>query len=149
MGAVDESGTAQAADDLRATLREAARPHARGARVDSAWHNGGTGLALAATTAATVLPVGYSTWARVAAGVATFLIALLRALDFGSRWRWHLNMRARYTSLVDRVDRVAVLPPDQRAEALRQLYDDLSKIRAQERAIPGSASGIAASGSPP
>ncbi|MEU9455840.1 hypothetical protein [Streptomyces sp. NPDC048277] len=78
--------------------------------------------------------------------MATFLIALLRALDFGSRWRWHLSMRARYTSLVDRVDRVAVLPPDQRSEALAQLYDELARIRAQERAIPGSAGGVAAPG---
>ncbi|MEV7393400.1 hypothetical protein [Streptomyces sp. NPDC091215] len=146
MTAADESGLAQAAGNLRATVQRAARPHARAARIDSTWHNAGTGLALAATTAATILPSNFALWARVASGVATFLIALLRALDFGSRWRWHLNMRSRYASLVDRVDRVAVLPPDQRAEALAQLYDELARIRAQERAIPGSASGAASPG---
>lgn len=61
----------------------------------------------------------------------------------------HLSMRARYTSLVDCVDRLAVLPVDQCAEALAQLYDELAKIRAQERAIPGSASGVAAPGTWP
>ncbi|MFD4409174.1 hypothetical protein [Streptomyces sp. NPDC058475] len=149
MTAADENGLVQAADNLRATLEAAARPHARGARIDSAWHNAGTGLALAATTAATILPSNHSSWARVAAGAATFLIALLRALDFGSRWRWHLNMRARYTSLVDRVDRVAVLPADRRPEALAQLYDELAKIRGQERAVPGSASSLASPGNTP
>lgn len=146
MAAADESGLVQAASTLRATLQKAVRPHARAARIDSAWHNAGTDLALAATTAATLLPSNFAMWARVASGLATFLIALVRALDFGSRWRWHLNIRARCTSLVDRVDRVAVLPPDQRSEALAQLYDELARIRAQERTIPGSASGAAAPG---
>ncbi|GAA3872479.1 hypothetical protein GCM10023084_26800 [Streptomyces lacrimifluminis] len=109
LDAVRATDLDQSAETLPETLRKAAKPHKRGAFIDATWHNGGTGLALAATTAA-ILPTSYSTWARIAAGSATFLIALLRALDFASRWRWHLNMRARYTSLVDRVDRVAVLP---------------------------------------
>lgn len=121
---------------IRDTLERAIKSH-RGWG-DSVWHNGGTGVALAATTIATVLPVNYSTWARGAAGVATFIIAISRALDFGSRWRWHLDMRARYYVLLDRVNQVAVMPPDDRARVLAAIYGDLARVRAQELAIPGS-----------
>ncbi|WP_405809831.1 hypothetical protein OG729_34375 [Streptomyces sp. NBC_00210] len=95
---------------------------------------------MAATTVATVLPVGYTTWARIAAGIATFLIAVARALDFGARWRWHLNMRSRYSVLLDRVDQTQLLPVEGRAEALSKIYEDLSKVRTLERGIPGGGS---------
>ncbi|MFF4629676.1 hypothetical protein [Streptomyces griseorubiginosus] len=93
---------------------------------------------MAATTAATVIPADHAIWARIAAGVATLLIAVARALDFGARWRWHLNMRARYAILLDRVDKVALLPVNARSDALGQIYDELSKVRSLERGIPGS-----------
>ena len=133
-------------DSLRKRVQAAARPH--GGKRDLLLHNGSTMAAMAATTTATVLPVAYSTWARAAAGVATFMIAVGRALDFGSRWRWHLNMRARYAVLLDRIDQVGLLPYEERAKALSAIYDDLAKVRALERTIPGSgnASGPAAPG---
>lgn len=71
---------------------------------DSLFHNGGTVIALAATGTATLLPSSMSTWARIAAAVATFVIALSRALDFGGRWRWHIQMRNAYMALLDRVN---------------------------------------------
>jgi hypothetical protein len=120
---------------LRAAIAQAMRPH--GGKRDSLLHNGSTMAAMAATTVATVLPVDYSTWARVAAGAATFLIAVARALDFGARWRWHLNMRSRYAVLLDRVDQTALLPAADRAEALHGVYQDLFKVRSLERGIPG------------
>jgi hypothetical protein len=126
------------AEPLHRTLSQAVRSHQRGARTDSIWHNGGTMLALAATTTATVLPTAYSGWARAAAGLATFLIALARALDFGTRWRWHLNMRSRYQVLLDKTEQVLVLPADEQGAVVRQIYDELAKVRTQERAIPGT-----------
>ncbi|WP_033313328.1 hypothetical protein RFN58_29555 [Streptomyces iakyrus] len=120
---------------LTTSIKLAMRPH--GGKRDSLLHNGSTMAAMAATTVATVLPVDYSTWARVAAGVATFLIAVARALDFGARWRWHLNMRSRYAVLLDRVDQAALLPAGEQAGALHRIYEDLFKVRSLERGIPG------------
>lgn len=127
---------------LTASIKSAMRPH--GGKRDSLLHNGSTMGAMAATTAATIIPADYSLWARIAAGVATFIIAVARALDFGARWRWHLNMRSRYAVLLDRVDQVALLPTDQRSDALSKVYDDLFKVRALERGIPGSGTVVGA-----
>lgn len=132
------------ASRLSISIKEAMRPH--GGKRDSLLHNGSTMAAMAATTAATIIPANYAIWARIAAGIATFLIAVARALDFGARWRWHLNMRSRYAVLLDRVDQVALLPADTRADALSKIYDDLFKVRSLERGIPGS--GTAASNLP-
>jgi hypothetical protein len=87
---------------------------------------------------ATILPVDYSNWARAAAGVATFLIAVSRALDFGSRWRWHLDMKARYFALLDKIEQVSLLPADQQQAALIGIYEALAEARSLERTIPGS-----------
>ncbi|MFG2373804.1 hypothetical protein ACGFY9_20300 [Streptomyces sp. NPDC048504] len=148
MSETSETELREAAAALRRTAERAAKPHARGAWIDSTWHNVGTGLAMAATTVATVLPGGYSTWTRSATGLATFLIAFLRAMDFGTRWRWHRSMRAGLLGLVDRVDGVAVLPPEQRAEELHRLHGELARIRAQDAAIPGTGAFAPAGDSP-
>lgn len=139
-----QNGIEQQTSRLADRIRRAMAPH--GGKRDSFLHNGSTMAAMAATTAATVIPADHAIWARCAAGTATFLIAVARALDFGARWRWHLNMRARYAILLDRVDRVALLPVEGRSAALVQIYDDLSKVRSSERGIPGSGT---ASGAPP
>lgn len=125
-------------ENLRRTIEKAARSHHRDARADSVWHNGGTGIAIAATTAATVLPATYSSWGRAAAGLATFLIAINRALDFGTRWRWHRTMRSRYQVLLDQTEQVLTRPTNEQGPALTHIYDELAKVRAQERTIPGT-----------
>lgn len=121
---------------LRAELTQGVKEHSP--RWDSVFHNGGTTLALAATTAATIIPASASTWARIAAGVATFVVALSRALDFGGRWRWHIAMRARYAALLHRVQEVAVLPADEQIAAIKLVFDQLVALRALEEGIPGS-----------
>ncbi|MEU8604727.1 hypothetical protein [Streptomyces parvulus] len=132
---------------LTTSIQRAIRPH--GGLRDSLLHNGITMISMAATTAATIIPGDQSIWARISAGIATLLIAVARALDFGARWRWHLNMRSRYEVLLDRVDKVSLLPVDERRAALVQVYDDLAKVRSLERGIPGSgtASSISQPGS--
>lgn len=138
-----ESGLTEEAARLADAIKLAMRPH--GGKRDSLLHNGSTMAAMAATTAATVLPAGYSTWARVAAGLATFLIAIARALDFGARWRWHLSMRSRYEILLDRVSQARLIPVEGRAAALNQVYEELFEVRALEQGIPG----VGALGFPP
>jgi hypothetical protein len=105
---------------------------------DSFYHNGGTVLALAATGAATIIPTSHALLAKIAAGIATLIIALARALDFGGRWRWHLEMRNAYQALIDRADEVHVLPDADKLAAMKAIYDKLEKLRTRESGIPGA-----------
>ena len=109
---------------------------------DSFFYNGGTVLALAATGTATLLPSSLSLWAKVASAIATFVIALSRGLDFGGRWRWHLQMRNAYTALIDRINELDVLPDADRPAAAQKIYEDLVGLRAKENTIPGAGAPI-------
>jgi hypothetical protein len=126
-----------AVTNLRDRLSEEIKKHSPTA--DSMYHNGGTVLALAATATATIIP--YAFWAKVAAAIATFVIALARALDFGGRWRWHIEMRNSYQALLDRADELEVLPDGERLDAIKSIYDKLEALRARENGIPGAGSG--------
>ena len=121
---------------LRAKLERAVKQHSPS--TDSFLHNGGTAVALAATGAATVLPVEYSTWARIASAIATFVIAVARALDFGARWRWHLGMQNAYQALLDRLDVLPLLPEAERQQSLNAICNGLEVLRSRENGIPGS-----------
>jgi hypothetical protein len=125
---------------LRTELAENVKQHSP--RADSLYHNGGTVLALAATATATLLPMSLSIWARVASAIATFVIALSRALDFGGRWRWHLQMSNSYRALIDRVDELEVLPTADRPTAAKKIFDDLVDLRSKENSIPGAGAAI-------
>jgi hypothetical protein len=113
---------------------------------DSFFHNGGTILALLATGAATLIPTSHAVWAKIAAAIATFVIALARALDFGGRWRWHIEMRNAYQALIDRADELTALPDAERLDATKKIYDKLEKLRQQENGIPGAGGTAAANG---
>ncbi len=76
--------------------------------------------------------------AKVASAIATFVTALSRALDFGGRWRWHIQMRNAYRALIDRVNGLAVLPDADRPAAAKKIFEDLATLRAKENAIPGA-----------
>jgi hypothetical protein len=76
--------------------------------------------------------------AKVAAGLATFVIAVSRALDFGGRWRWHIGMRAKYEALLSRVEEIAILPADEQLNAVRSVFDQLVALRRDEEGIPGA-----------
>jgi hypothetical protein len=108
------------------------------ARSDSIYHNGGTVLALAATAAATIIPSEHFIWAKVCAAVATFIIAVTRALDFGGRWRFHIEMQASYVALLDRLDEIDFLPESERLAAIKRIFDTLERLRAREGGIPGA-----------
>jgi len=133
-----------AISNLRKTLQKELKTHSP--TRDSVYHNGGTLVALLATSAATVIPTSHAFWAKVAAAVATFVIALARALDFGGRWRWHLEMRNGYQALLDRTDELSVLPDDEKLPAMKSIYDKLEKMRAKENGIPGVGGTTASAG---
>jgi hypothetical protein len=71
-----------------------------------------------------LLPTSLSFWAKVASAIATFVIALSRALDFGGRWRWHIQMRNACRALEDRVNALDVLPDADRPTAAKKVFDD-------------------------
>lgn len=126
----------EAIQQLRATLTKGIEAHSP--RGDSIYLNGGTVLALAATGTATLLPMSLSFWARLSSAVATFVIALSRALDFGGRWRFHTEMRNQYMALRDRVDGLDVLPAAARSAAAAKIFEDLAALRTKENTRPGS-----------
>ena len=121
---------------LKDELTQAIKEHSPVA--DSWLHNGGTAVALAATTAATIIPTSSPTLAKVTAGIATFVIAISRALDFGGRWRWHIAMRARYAALLNRVEEMVVLPADEQLAAVKDVFNQLVALRGEEDRIPGA-----------
>ena len=106
-------------------------------RPDAYSYNIATVVALAATTAATIIP--YQIWAKVAAAVATFLIAITRAIDLAGRWRWRWEMRMGYQILLDRIDEIKLLPENEKLAAIRAVYDQLEELRKRESGIPGTA----------
>jgi len=105
-------------------------------RLDAWSYNIATVVALAATSAATIIP--YPIWAKVAAAVATFLIATTRAMDLGGRWRWRWEMRMGYQMLLDSTDEIEILPDDEKPAALRKVYAGLKDMRRREGNIPGT-----------
>lgn len=129
----------EAIEQLRSDLTKGINAHSP--LGDSIYLNGGTVLALAATGTATLLPMSLSFWARVASAIATFVIALSRALDFGGRWRFHTQMRNAYLALRDRVNRLDVLPDADRSAAAAKIFEDLAILRTQENSRPGSGAG--------
>jgi hypothetical protein len=131
----------QAIDQLRDELAGCVKAHSP--LGDSIYLNGGTVIALAATSTATLLPMSLSFWARLASAIATFIIALSRALDFNGRWRWHVQMRSAYMALTDRVNQLDVLPDADRPAAAAKIFDALVDLRKQENTRPGA--GTAAS----
>lgn len=136
--AIDEADI----DKLRETLTGELKKHSP--TQDSWYYNGGTVLALLATSAATIIPASHSFWVKVSAAIATFIIALARALDFGGRWRWHIEMRNGYQTLIDRTDELYVLPDDEKLDAMKSIYDKLEAMRARENGIPGAGGTAAA-----
>jgi hypothetical protein len=124
----------QAIDEVRALLQDGRDKHSP--RLDAIRYNYGTLIALAATSAATIVP--WAIWAKAAAAVATFIIALSRAMDFGGRWRWHWEMRMGYQALLDRTTELSALPDAEKLDMLKTIYDGLADLRKREGNIPGT-----------
>ena len=114
-------------------------------RTDSIYYNGGTIAVLLATTVATLLPTGFHPgWVpRVLTGLATFLVALERALNFGARWRYHREMQASYENLLGLIDFYVATKetlPDAEGKRLRvTILAQLVALQRLEANIPGVA----------
>lgn len=108
------------------------------ASADSFFYNGGTVIALLATGAATVLASTRPLLAAICSGSAAFVIAVSRALNFGGRWRWHLQRQNAYRRLIYHLNEVTLLPPEQQTAELRGIYDALIREKGFDDRIPGS-----------
>jgi hypothetical protein len=123
--------------EIRRQIEESIKEH--DPKLDSILYNGGTVLALAATLLATaaVWPTEYDWIPRALSGLAAFLIAMERGLNFGARWMFHRRLRAGYRSLLLRFDVAAKMPPgNDRTTKIDQLLNDLEAFRRLEPDFP-------------
>lgn len=131
-------------ESLKSQLRENVAEHKRYQGVDAMYYNGITAVVLLATTATTLIPID-TQWApllKILTGLATFLIALERTLDFGARWRYHREMRHGYLAVLAKINFYENLPGEFGAEERKryyaEIYADLFSLGRREGEIPGT-----------
>lgn len=77
-----------------------------------------------------------------AAGV---LVALERSLGFGPRWRFHTEMRAGYTNVLDMIEFYFIIPgddPEHRKKIRNEIWQSLNALRNRESAVPNSGGSV-------
>jgi hypothetical protein len=125
---------------LRERLFQGAAEHHSARRLDSFLFNGGTAAVLLATTSVALLVSGdVNIWVpRALSAFAAFWVGLERALSFGYRWRFHLEMENGYLRVLDLIDLHEVLPESEREPNLARITQELGYLRQRESGIPGS-----------
>ena len=106
--------------------------------VDYFFYNVGTGIALAASGAATVLSaLQLSVWATSTAAIATFFIAISQNLGFRKRWIWGLERAIRYSCMIYRLNALVYLTNEPEIDqAILSIYDGMREERARDSDIP-------------
>jgi hypothetical protein len=130
-------------EGLRVHLHKCIDEHSK-RKTDAILYNGGTVAVLLATSTATLLPdnLGRFFWIpKVLTGFAAFWVALERALSFGARWRFHVEMLNGYRTIEDMIDFYKLLPADERPKYLQDIFRELYTLRRREAGIPGSGVG--------
>lgn len=124
---------------LRDRLVGAAKEHHSARKLDSFLFNGGTAAVLLATASVALLvSEDVNVWVpRVLSGFAAFWVGLERALSFGYRWHFHLEMENGYKSVVDLIDLQDVVPESGRESNLARIAQELGYLRQRESGIPG------------
>ncbi len=136
-------------DALRLRLEKTIEDE-HGTALDAWLYNGLTAFALALNAAIAVLAsfewAKSNLWlAAVLAAVAGFIVALERSLGFGSRWRFHVEMKNIYQAIIDMIDFYMVIPEAEREKYRRDIFDALYAARKREGGLPNA--GPAATGS--
>jgi hypothetical protein len=127
------------------------KAHKNARDLDSVLYNGGTVLTLLATTTVALLPdestipVGgvQISVPKLLTVLATFLVAIERALAFGARWRFHLRMWSGYSTVKAMIAFQRILPSAGDLEDIRRRLSDLA---AQEDGVPGNGQTSSAAG---
>jgi hypothetical protein len=135
-----------ALEELKERLQDARKPHAR--KTDSLLYNGLTVLILLFTGTASFLPtlqpenIYLRVTAQALAALAAFAVAMERSLNFGARWRFHLEMDNAYCALIDMLEFYRVtaemLPDAERQKYLQDFMKELYAVRRREAGIPGA-----------
>jgi hypothetical protein len=92
------------------------------------------------SAAAFLGPVDLDSWEWVPpalSGLAAFLVAMERALNFGARWRYQLAMRAGYEHVLDQIDFLRTLPEEEQKRYRAEIVAELRALRRREGMIPG------------
>jgi hypothetical protein len=106
--------------------------------IDSFIHNWGTGIALAASGAATVVAGINPIVGASLAALATFSIGLGRSLQFGKRWAWGLNRQNVYHALIYELNGAALLDRAGQLEKIAELYRRMAEERICGGIPPGA-----------
>lgn len=134
---IEDQQIAQLRQDVQHSLDE----HKKWGSWDAYFYNGGTGIVLLCTTLATYLPdtqTQIANWLpQVLTAIATFWVALDRALTFGSRWRFHLSQKYGYRRILDRLSFYSTIPTPEREKHIKETLMQLDIVRSQESDMPG------------
>ncbi len=132
--------TEQSLEQLKTDIAKAITEHKHDKRGDGFRFNYGTAFVLFATVSATLIPTE-PTWllwcAKVLTGFAAFWVALERVLNFGARWRYHIEMQSSYQSVLDELNIIPLLDERERNEALQNIRAELRVLRKRAPQIPG------------
>jgi hypothetical protein len=117
--------------------------HKKSGNWDSFAYHVLTVVALASTTAATLLATlvpSDRTWiVAVFSGLATVLIGIERTFGLGPRWRDHQTLRAGYDGLLDKISVYRAQSHwsvDVQGKRLTEVMQDLRRLRRQEGIAP-------------
>lgn len=127
-------------DQLKANIAEEVAEHKNAQKGDGLRFNYGIAFVLFATAMSTLIPTE-PTWllwiAKVLTGFAVFWVALERALNFGARWRFHIEMKSAYQNVLDELNFLPFLDEKQRDETRQDIRAELRLLRKRTSQIPG------------
>ncbi len=132
--------TEQSLEQLKTDIAKAITEHRHDKRGDGIRFNFGTAFILFATASATLIPTEpiWLLWcAKVLTGFAALWVALERALNFGARWRYHIEMQSSYQSILDELNFMSLLDERDRNETLQNIRAELRVLRKRASEIPG------------
>ncbi len=128
--------------DIRKACDEGIADHPT--TLDACLFNGTTIVALLFTTLASLLAsktisdLAQAWVAPTLSALAGLLIASDRALDFGSRWRFHIEMKNAYRAIKDMVAFYELLPEKDKPKFLADIWVALRSVRAREANLPNA-----------
>jgi len=128
--------------DYRTDIQAMIAEHRKYKGWDGTLYNAITGVVLLCTALLSVLPPTQSEsqmfwFAKGIAVLSMFLVALDRALGFGPRWRFHIEMQNSYRTLLDELLALERTSPDDAGPPLIKFRASLASVRSREHLLPG------------
>lgn len=141
-----EPSERQAFEPLENSIKESCESHKT--QFDAWLYNGGTAFVLIITAIVSVLSVkpeilskNYEWLPSILSAFAGVLVAMERAFGFGSRWRFHTELRAGYKTVNDLILFYFLIPredEEQRKKIRAEIWQSLNALRNRESALPTS-----------